>query len=1458
MQRKKMPKKHLEKEKTSKKYGVRKITLRSNSRMPKDLKLTEHLIMCIKEKCKSQLSAVKPVYQEDSRYTCKEKERVSLPQLKLQAPLINNCSEQKLNNKIDESDICNNKQLELFGGNKKSFGFHYIADHNYTMIAENKIMENKFSFQKVAAKTNVEEQNLHTRLEEMEEVYEEPFITEQLELMDDYVLLEKQSDLYAEQVNKVETTDRNGKQNISGEIIQVCIRKLKQETDINHETKNVNGEWKNQSLKMECHKASRLLKQFDSKRSELFLETLNEEKEENNFQNNYEEALHTSQLEKVKRNLKSVKGNEKRCEMHTQFSCEELKGVKKHENDLLAKFKSPKLLMEEHKINKNISFRKQTEKHPELTQQLNVPENKQEGETCLFSENNQGHFEGIIDSESEFKRSQANVLQFSEKQWQDLKDTVKSKLEIRLKDAVKLHVEEAYMDNQETVKQAVRQQIKNNGTEDMTYLNIKGTFTHEREKDCRSKRPIYKNYLKSKNLKQNEREQRPKKKIKISEEITMHDDSCQIVENKKITFTHKQENLHEGNLGNFIKVKDVRQNMKINSAQKTSWMKLKHSYKGEKGKNLMEELNKNVQPNLNTSTQQDGTSKIKDIFLLNNNKSLNSENDNQNCESKEIDLNKIYLELQNELKDETEKYYYKTTQMQKCRKVQDDQLATDGKKSDNCYKKLKKRKSTTGQNRFKNKIKKLDCSIEELPGNSYRKVKHDSEPTVMHDRRLKKSGTKKSENLIKCWENAEKTTAKVDDQRDDKTSDSVLYANKSEVKYRKYRDHQNKTQNEKWIDSCEKLSYVPLYDVRSLTGTFKAKNLKLNETKNIFSESTDVKFPLKSNPIRSKRNRRPPQCLCCSHATYEDLVKEFKSSQSPACPRIKSGEVNKVCYASPHKKMSLTEQCNICKMCFPNFAELLEHVITKERNVPVSACISDQHIETTHENKTCGPLDFAYSKLSIIHNKEAITSVAGNVLTLEKNKEAITPVPGNVLNLKKNNEAINSVPGNVLKLEKNNEEISLSGNVLKLGQDNEEIVCMPGNVLKLEQNNEAINYVPGNMLKQEQNNEEISVPGNVIKPEQDSECFVITEIKIPITPVSLHCSKGKDYDSAHDNSDEGTHNNIQNPLIEGYRKPPVFFSSISQNEQMFCESKTSEFVKHSESNRLSGSVQLNCTQAERANLKSPVSMNETDDSVPFSVFEIHPGPQVSPDVDTPLTDISHKSEVQSTPSHSSKSPFLSEGHDNPQYEVLRHEEFEEGCKAACNGPYDGKWSKTMVGFGPEDNHFVAELTYNYGINQYQLGNDFLGITIKSQTAIENAKNLNWPIKEDNNCFVIEAPGGYKFFLINDSQPQEKDPVQKVTLASSNLKKSLDFWHGLLDMKIYSQEEKTAVLGYGDNQDGHEICFVGNEAFCELSKVDPKAEQLLEEAMAADKSDEWFAKREYQKPKLEHIQEANLT
>ncbi|EOB06985.1 Glyoxalase domain-containing protein 4 [Anas platyrhynchos] len=210
----------------------------------------------------------------------------------------------------------------------------------------------------------------------------------------------------------------------------------------------------------------------------------------------------------------------------------------------------------------------------------------------------------------------------------------------------------------------------------------------------------------------------------------------------------------------------------------------------------------------------------------------------------------------------------------------------------------------------------------------------------------------------------------------------------------------------------------------------------------------------------------------------------------------------------------------------------------------------------------------------------------------------------------------------------------------------------------------------------------------------------------------------------------------------------------------------------------------------------------------------------------------------------------------------------------------------MVGYGPEDNHFVAELTYNYGIGEYRLGNDFLGITLVSSQAVSNAKEMGWPLKEVTaGVFETEAPGGYKFYL-EDKEQLKQDPVLKVTLGVSDLRKSISYWSDLLGMKIYEKDEEKqrALLGYADNQlpniealmkkenqkiltplvsldtpgkatvqviiladpDGHEICFVGDEAFRDLSKVDPNGDKLLNDAMEADKSDSWFAAQKKKK------------
>ena len=146
--------------------------------------------------------------------------------------------------------------------------------------------------------------------------------------------------------------------------------------------------------------------------------------------------------------------------------------------------------------------------------------------------------------------------------------------------------------------------------------------------------------------------------------------------------------------------------------------------------------------------------------------------------------------------------------------------------------------------------------------------------------------------------------------------------------------------------------------------------------------------------------------------------------------------------------------------------------------------------------------------------------------------------------------------------------------------------------------------------------------------------------------------------------------------------------------------------------------------------------------------------------------------------------------------ILRHEEFEKGWEAACNGPYDGKWSKTMVGYGPEDDHFVVELTYNYNISSYKLGNDFQGITIQSRECLARARNAGWPLQQAvGNLAVLEAPGGYKFNIVDLPQPVDRDPVVSVSFSVSSLGPSLSYWAGLLEMAPLATTDKTAVLKY---------------------------------------------------------------
>ena len=122
--------------------------------------------------------------------------------------------------------------------------------------------------------------------------------------------------------------------------------------------------------------------------------------------------------------------------------------------------------------------------------------------------------------------------------------------------------------------------------------------------------------------------------------------------------------------------------------------------------------------------------------------------------------------------------------------------------------------------------------------------------------------------------------------------------------------------------------------------------------------------------------------------------------------------------------------------------------------------------------------------------------------------------------------------------------------------------------------------------------------------------------------------------------------------------------------------------------------------------------------------------------------------------------------------VLRHEEFDSGCEATCNGPYGGAWSKTMIGFVPEISGFALELTYNYGIENYEFGNDLQYIAIQSPSALIRASALGYSVHEN----VILGPDNYKYKVI----PQiagRAESFAVIALRVANLENAKNYWKG---------------------------------------------------------------------------------
>jgi lactoylglutathione lyase len=89
---------------------------------------------------------------------------------------------------------------------------------------------------------------------------------------------------------------------------------------------------------------------------------------------------------------------------------------------------------------------------------------------------------------------------------------------------------------------------------------------------------------------------------------------------------------------------------------------------------------------------------------------------------------------------------------------------------------------------------------------------------------------------------------------------------------------------------------------------------------------------------------------------------------------------------------------------------------------------------------------------------------------------------------------------------------------------------------------------------------------------------------------------------------------------------------------------------------------------------------------------------------------------------------------------------------------DGKYTLVFVGYGPEESNTALELTYNYGVDKYEMGTQFghLAIAFPDVTATCEALRKEGvkitreagPVKFGTTVIAfIEDPDGYKIELI---------------------------------------------------------------------------------------------------------------
>ncbi|WIA43753.1 hypothetical protein OEZ86_010179 [Tetradesmus obliquus] len=170
-----------------------------------------------------------------------------------------------------------------------------------------------------------------------------------------------------------------------------------------------------------------------------------------------------------------------------------------------------------------------------------------------------------------------------------------------------------------------------------------------------------------------------------------------------------------------------------------------------------------------------------------------------------------------------------------------------------------------------------------------------------------------------------------------------------------------------------------------------------------------------------------------------------------------------------------------------------------------------------------------------------------------------------------------------------------------------------------------------------------------------------------------------------------------------------------------------------------------------------------------------------------------------------------------------------------------KYSNAFLGYGPEETNFAIELTYNYGVDSYDIGEGFghFGVALpdvyaaadKIKAAGGTITREAGPVKGGSTVIAFaKDPTGYMWELIQRKETQE--PLCQVMLRVGDLQRSIDYFTKVLGMKLLRTRDvpdykyTLAFLGYGPEEDNCVLELTYNYGKTEYAKGNAYAQVAL--------------------------------